>query len=69
MTYTEIKNKIAAYVEVGFTQKEAFANLRDSLRERSRKSSKIADAQARAAEANGTYQYGNFGKEYATRKF
>jgi hypothetical protein len=38
MTTTEIRNKIKDYMEVGFTMSEAFFCLRDSLRERRKKS-------------------------------
>lgn len=56
-------------MEVGFTMSEAFQNIRDSRRDVGRKTSKVAEAQARAAHANGTYEYGSFGKEYGNRKF
>lgn len=39
------------------------------FRATSRKNSVVAEAAAKAQEANGTYEYGNFGKEYANRKF
>lgn len=56
-------------MEVGFTMSEAFANIKDSLRERSRKTNKVAEAKAANEESNGTAIYGQFGKEYGNRKF
>lgn len=32
MTLTEIRKKVAAYMEVGFTQKEAFQYIREAAR-------------------------------------
>lgn len=53
MTTTEIRTKVAAYMEVGFTMKEAFACIKDAARVRSRKTSKVAEAMARAEERTG----------------
>ena len=38
MNTTEIRKKVAEYMEVGFTLKEAFANIKDSLRVRTKRS-------------------------------
>lgn len=69
MNTSAIRSQVAKYMEVGFTMSEAFKNMKLAKREAGRKSSKLADSRARAEEANGTTQYGNFGKEYGNRKF
>lgn len=38
MNTTEIRKKVAAYMEIGFTMSEAFYHIKDSLRERRKKS-------------------------------
>ena len=38
MNTTEIRKKVAAYMEVGFTMSEAFANIKDSSRIRAKRS-------------------------------
>jgi hypothetical protein len=68
MSTTTIRNKVQAYMEVGFTMTEAFRNIKDAQREVGRKTNKVAEARAKAEEKNGTTQYGNFGKEYGNRK-
>ena len=69
MNTTEIRNKVKSQMEVGFTMSEAFENLKEAKRTSGRKVNKVAEARARAEEANGTTQYGAFGKEYGNRKF
>jgi hypothetical protein len=54
MTYSEIKNKINAYTEVGFTTTEAFSFFRDSLRETRKKSGhKLAEMIGSKAQREG----------------
>jgi hypothetical protein len=68
MNTTEIRKKVAAYTEVGFTIQEAFAGIRNAKRNEGKKETtadKIAASQQRA----GTYEYGFTGKEYGTRKW
>ncbi len=68
MNTTEIRKKIAAYMEVGFTTKEAFEGIRNAKRNEGKKQTtadKIAAIQQRA----GTYEYGFSGKEYGNRKW
>lgn len=69
MNTTEIRKKVADYMEVGFTMSEAFANIKDAARTRSRKTNKVAEARARAEEKTGTMNYGWSGKEYGNRKW
>lgn len=69
MTITEIRSKVAEYMRVGFTMEEAFSNIRDAARERSRKTNKVAEARAAASEKNGTTEYGSFGKSWANNKW
>ena len=69
MNTTAIRNKVKSQMEVGFTMQEAFQNVRENMRTAGTKTNKVAEARAKAQEANGTYEYGNFGKEYANRKF
>lgn len=67
-TITKIRKRVAEYMEVGFTAKEAFKAIRDSKRNEGKKettSDKIAASQQRS----GTYEYGLFGKEYGNRKW
>lgn len=68
MTITEIRKKVADYMEVGFTMKEAFVNMKDAAR-KSRKTTKTADAIAASQERAGTLEYGYSGKEYGNRKW
>lgn len=68
MKTLEIRKKVAAYMDCGFTMSEAFVNIKDAAR-KSRKTSKVADAIAASQQRAGTYEYGNFGKEYGNRKF
>ncbi len=68
MNTTEIRKKVAGYMEVGFTMKEAFSFIKDSAR-KSRKTSKVADAIAASQQRAGTYEYGFSGKEYGNRKW
>lgn len=68
MNTTEIRKKVADYMEVGFTMNEAFANMKDAAR-KSRKTSKVADAIAASQERAGTLEYGFSGKEYGNRKW
>jgi len=69
MNTTAIRNQVKAQMEVGFTMSEDFENLKEAKRTSGRKVSKVAESRARAEEANGTTQYGNFGKEFGNRKF
>ena len=68
MNTQEIRNRIAKYMEVGFTMSEAFDCIRREKQSSNKKESmvdKIAAMQERA----GTYQYGFTGKEYGNRKW
>jgi hypothetical protein len=69
MKYSELKNKINHYLEVGFTMQETKACIKDELRGPSRKTSKTADAIAAIKEKHGTAEYGWDGKEYGNRKW
>lgn len=69
MNTLEIRKKVAEYMRVGFTMKEAFANIKDAARTRSRKTNKVAEAKAASEERNGTANYGWSGKEYGNRKW
>ena len=64
MNTTEIRKKIADYIEIGFTMTEAFACIKDASRVRSRKTSKVAESFAEAAERTGVEQL-----SYAEIKF
>jgi len=68
MNTTEIRKKVAAYIEVGFTMKEAFEGIRDAKRNEGKKQT-IADKIAASQERSGTYEYGFTGKEYGNRKW
>lgn len=66
---TAIRTKISQYMEVGFTMKEAFDNMRWDRKTSGRKYSIVAEARAKAEEATGTYQYGWDGKSYGNNKW
>lgn len=68
MNTTEIRKKVAAYMEVGFTMKEAFTGIRNAKRNEGKKES-IADKIAASQQRAGTYEYGFSGKEYGNRKW
>lgn len=54
MNTTEIRKKVSDYMEVGFTMSEAFANIKDSLRERRKKSGhKLAEVVGTKASREG----------------
>lgn len=69
MNTLEIRTKVAEYMRVGFTMKEAFFNIKDSARVSSRKVNKVAQAKSDLQEKNGTTEYGWSGKEYGNRKW
>ena len=69
MNTLEIRKKVAAYMEVGFTMKEAFKMMKEAAfaeKFAPRKTNKVAEAMGRVAEKNG--EYGWSGKEYGNRK-
>jgi hypothetical protein len=68
MTYSEIKNRIEKYMEVGFTMTESFECLRNEIKRQGEKV-RMVDRIAEAQQKNGTYQYGWTGKEYGNRKW
>lgn len=62
---TELRNKVASYMEVGFTQSEAFANIKDSLRVRAKRSGhKLAEF----AGNNENRTYNILAKDYSYAK-
>lgn len=65
---TEIRKKVAAYMELGFTMKEAFEGIRNAKKNEGKKE-KLVDKIAAIQQKLGTYEYGNFGREYGNRKF
>lgn len=65
---TEIRKKVAAYMDLGFTMKEAFEGIRNAKRNEGKKE-KLVDKIAATQQKLGTYEYGNFGREYGNRKF
>jgi|688.fasta_scaffold542641_2 hypothetical protein len=67
-TITEIRKKVSDYMEIGFTMKEAFACIRDAKRMAGKKET-LADKIAASQHKAGTYEYGNFGREYGNRKW
>lgn len=69
MNTSEIRKRVANQMAVGFTMAEAFANIKQANRSLGRKVSVVAESRAKAEEANGTTQYGNFGKQYGTQKW
>lgn len=69
MAISEIRKKVAEYMEVGFTMSEAFADIKDAERTRSRKTNKAAEAKASSEERRGTTSYGWDGKNYGNRKW
>jgi hypothetical protein len=50
MTTIEIRKRVNECLELGFTMKEAFECMRDALRTPRRKTSKVAEARAKAVE-------------------
>jgi hypothetical protein len=68
MNTTEIRIKVANYMEVGFTMKEAFEGIRNARKKEGRKQT-TTDKIAESKQAQGAYEYGNFGKEYAKTKW
>jgi hypothetical protein len=56
MNTTEIRTKVAEYLAIGFTTKEAFCHIKDAARVRSRKTNMVAEARAAAAERTGVEQ-------------
>jgi hypothetical protein len=68
MTHTEIRMEIKKRTDVGFTTKEAFRALRDSISMRGKKE-KLADKIADMKEKSGSLEYGFSGKEYGNRKW
>lgn len=70
MNTLEIRTKVAAYMEVGFTMSEAFKMLKESAFQAKfapKKVNKVAEAMGRVAEKRG--EYGWSGKEYGNRKW
>lgn len=68
MNTKEIRKKVQAYMEVGFTMKEAFEGMRDAKRNEGKKET-TADRIAASQQRAGTYEYGFTGKEYGNRKW
>jgi hypothetical protein len=56
MNTTAIRTKVAEYISFGFTMSEAFENIKDAARVRSRKTNVVAEARAAAAERTGVEQ-------------
>ena len=68
MNTTEIRTKVASYMEVGFTISEAFEGIRNAKRNEGKKET-ITDKIAASQQRTATYEYGFTGKEYGTRKW
>ena len=68
MNTLKIREKVAGYMEVGFTMSEAFANIKDAAKKSSKLTS-TADAIANIQERSGNAKYGWNGKEYGNRKW
>ena len=68
MNTQEIRNRIAKYMEVGFTMSESFDCIRREKKSSNKKESMV-DKIAAMQERSGTYQYGFTGKEYGNRKW